>query len=268
MQAPSSSNPDIREAALDSGGGYSVANALMNMATISGPIQNRFGTWRSFPTDPNKHFSDVFTEIPLPVVNRFTLGAGLYLTARIDGPTLDDVKRLTPSEDEVVLDGFFYHDAFDPSRGEWKDLTRVQQKFPFFPWRIFNSDTDSTPDAAFRASWHSTGNWDTKIRGNNGSKFLAMEHNSFGATTVRSTTRFNSRFVPVVLFQGRYLAAIGATAEPTPGAIPDIITLWHHLIQGERLGVAVFMANPHVNWMWELVGDPLVKVKFPGENDG
>lgn len=31
------------------------------------------------------------------------------------------------------------------------------------------------------------------------------------------------------------------------------------LIAGEPLGVAIFMANPHVNWMWELVGDPLLR---------
>lgn len=252
-----------RDPRLDGGGGYSVANALMHMSAIPGPVIADTGTVKHFPTFPNKHFSNVVIESPLPVPNRFTLGAGCYLTARLDGPTLEDVKRLTPSEDEILLDGFFYYDAFDPTFGEWGDLSRAPQQFPSLPWVIFNSDTEGTPDAAFRASWHRVTNWDERIWEQSGTRFLAMEHNSWGATTVRSTTFHNNRFVPVALFQGGYMAAIGATAEPFKGTLPDVNTLWHHLIAGERLGVATFMANPHANWMWELIGDPLLKVKLP-----
>lgn len=262
MPAPWSSS-GYRLPNLDGGGGYSVASALMNMGFISGPTQAATGTWRVFPTGPNKHFSDAYSETPLPIPNRFTLGAGYYFTARLDGPTLESVKQLTPAEDVIVLDGFFYHDAFDPDRGEWKDLTDAQKLFPDFPWRVFNSDTEGTPNAAFRASWHSIVNWDQRIWDQSGSRFLAMEHNSFGATTVRSTTAHNNRFVPVALFIGGYKSAFGATAEPTGGSVPEISTLWYHLIAGKRLGVAAFMATPHPNWMWELIGDPMVRVQFP-----
>ena len=238
------------------GGGYSVTNALANLAVVSGPVRLPTGTWRIFPTTPNKHYAKA-------VPNRRTLGAGLYLTARLDGPTLEDVKRLSPPAPAApppAPAGYFYHDAVDPGLGVWDDLNEAQAALPGLPWRAFDSDSEGTPGAVFRASWHRITGWNQRIWDQTGRRFLAIDHNSFGATTVRSTTDHGSRFVPVALFQGGYLAAIGATAEPLQDTLPDVTVLLTHLGRGERLGVAFFMANPHVNWMWELVGDPLLTI--------
>ena len=270
------------------GGGYSVANALANLAVISGPTQTATGAWRIFPTMPNPHYqpfsvnsieTDRFMRVPNPhyttkvtkaahiitdsittTPNRRTMGAGIYMTARLDGPTLEAVKRLSPITAEIPAAGFFYADAVDPSFGEWGDLIEAQAALPDLPWRAFDSDSEGTPDAVFRASWHRITGWDQRIWDQTGPRFLAIDNNSFGATTVRSTTDHGSRFVPVALFQGGYLAAVGATAEPLQGTLPDLTVLLDHLLAGERLGVAVFMANPHLNWMWELVGDPLLRL--------
>ncbi|KKM72208.1 hypothetical protein LCGC14_1422850 [marine sediment metagenome] len=235
------------------GGGYSIANALANLAVISGPIQTATGAWRIFPTTPNPHYGEA-------IPNRRTMGAGIYMTARVDGPTLEAVKRLSPLTAEITRSGYFYHDAQDSSFGEWTDLIEAQAALPALPWRAFDSDSEGTPDAVFRASWHRITGWDQRIWDQTGPRFLAIDNNSFGATTVRSTTAHGSRFVPVALFQGGYLAAIGATAEPLAGTLPDVTVLLDHLGRGERLGVAVFMANPHFNWMWELCGDPLLRL--------
>lgn len=251
------------------GGGYSVANALANLAVISGPVQNAAGTWRIFPTTPNPHYNPVSRETVIP--NRRSMGAGIYMTARLDGPTLEAVKRLSPITAEIPAAGFFYADPVDPTFGEWGDLIEAQAVISWnspdssgFLWRTFDSDTEGTPDAVFRASWHRIRDWDARIWDQTGPRFLAIDNNSFGATTVRSTTDHGSRFVPVALFAGGYLAAIGATAEPLLGTLPDLTVLLGHLARGERLGVAFFLANPHFDWVWELVGDPLLRLTAPG----
>lgn len=239
------------------GGGYSVANALANMAVISGPVQTATGAWRIFPTTPNKHFGGA-------IPNRRTMGAGIYMTARLDGPTLEAVKRLSPITAEIPAAGFFYADPVDPTFGQWGDLIEAQAALPALPWRAFDSDIQGTPDAVFRASWHRITDWNKRIWDQTGPRFLAIDNNSFGATTVRATGAHGSRFVPVALFAGGYLAAIGATAEPLEGTLPDLTVLLGHLARGERLGVAFFMANPHFHWMWTLVGDPLLRLQAPG----
>lgn len=261
------------------GGGYSVTNALANLAVVSGPTRLPWGTWQIFPTTPNKHYrkpeetGQSRTKPDKAGINRQNLGAGLYMTARLDGPTLEDVKRLS-SFTEITMSsgglrksgenfnppGLFYHDAVDPTLGVWDDLVEAQAALPELPWRPFDSDTEGTPDAVFRASWHRITGWNQRIWDQTGPRLLAIDHNSFGATTVRSTTAHGSRFVPVALFQGGYLAAVGSSAEPLQDTLPDLTVLLTHLIHGERLGVAFFMANPHVNWMWELVGDPLLTI--------
>jgi hypothetical protein len=84
--------------------------------------------------------------------------------------------------------------------------------------------------------------------------------NSWGATTVRSTTDHGGRFVPNALFNGQFVGAMGATAEPYTGTEPVPGTIVACLADGRTLGEACFHANPYRNYMWELVGDPLLRV--------
>jgi hypothetical protein len=55
-----------------------------------------------------------------------------------------------------------------------------------------------------------------------------------------------------------YAAAIGATGEPIccVGPFPD--TLMAALREGWTLGEAFYLANPYDDWMWIVVGDPLL----------
>lgn len=247
---------------LSGGGGYSVSSALMNISTVSGPVEVAQGTWKTYPTAFNQNFVNISVSAK-PVVNRFTLKAGWYLTSRIDGPTLEDVKRLSPTNPNILLDGIFYYDEEDEIYGTWQDLLDTKARFSQLSWQKFNSDTDFVPNAFFYGTWHRTNNWDKRKWNSDvlGPRFLAVDQNSFGATTVRSLTNHDKRFVPNVLFKGKFLSAIGATAEPTINTIPKIETLWYYLLNGRTLGESYFMACKRSNWMWELVGDPFLKVQ-------
>jgi uncharacterized protein (TIGR03790 family) len=247
------------------GSGYSVTSALMNMSYISGPIkytvpETNYYQWKTYPTYPNPHFFDVDYETPSNGVTKFSLGARRFLTARIDGPSLKDVKKLS---DPIFLNKtrYLYYDNIDESYGEWASLDSALNKFVDLQWIEFNSDIEDTPDCLIRFSWSRISAWRDVVWDGSGTRLLAFDQNSFGATTIRSLIDHNGRFVPNILFKANFKVAIGATAEPLINTSPDISTLIYHILEGRNLGESMFLSVAFTNWMWELVGDPLLSLE-------
>jgi len=251
---------------MQGGGGWSVTNNLTDLT---------YDTWYK---RANPH---TFVASASPNTTRLTkaaLSTECYLTARLDGPSLAAVTALTEraraiSDSPSPLLSFehLYQDFVDigaPAGDEWPALRAAVQS-PYtntppwrFPWLQYESENEPMPSCALAFSYYRITGWDTVpwLADPSGSRVAAMACNSWGATTVRSTTNHRARFVPNALFNGGFAAAIGATAEPYTGSEPQPSTIVWSLAEGRTLGEACFQANPYRNFMWELVGDPLLRV--------
>jgi len=254
-------------------GGYSVANALQDMHDDGVPPASQ----KEVNADCPHMEGDI-----LPRDGRLTkarMATGKYMVTRIDGPTLDAAMALTnaakvlssPSNSlhgEYVM--YDYHDPdFPPSSDEWYWLRAAVEspELADLPWMEFDLDGQTAPSVpwmdAFRFNIYKLYGWseadfDSPEPGP-GSRVLGFDFNSFGAVTVRSTINEGGLFVPNALAAG-YAAAIGATGEPQccVGPFPD--TLLASLREGWTLGEAFYLANPYDDWMWTLVGDPLLVI--------
>lgn len=205
---------------------------------------------------------------PLGRLTKATITLDHYLAARLDGIDLATTKAMTTrakgiwSARQVMPAHYVYYDYTD-DMGTWSQLRSAVTNplLATLPWAAFDDDTGQTPEDAFRIGWHDVENWnDARLRGSPpGPRILAYNLNSWGATTIRSTTGDGGRYVPNAIDAG-YAAAIGATGEPmsTFGPYPD--TLLAGLNLGWTLGECFYLANPYDDFMWELVGDPLLRV--------
>ncbi len=238
-------------------GGYSVACALQDPADTTINVN---------PDYPQR-WGDV-----LPVDGRLTkarMTPGHYMVGRIDGPTLDAAMALTNRALAIrmlrngIAGNFVYYDYADAQKGTWWVLKQTVENpmFEEIPWCSFDDDTQQTPLDAFRFAWHDVANWhNARLRGAPaGVRILAYDYNSWGATTVRSITAENGRFVPNALDAG-YAAAVGATGEPRFLSAPYPDTMLGALMAGGTLGEAFYLSNPYDDFMWEVIGDPLLKV--------
>lgn len=251
---------------MQGGGGWSVTNNLTDL------------TYDAWYKRANPH---TFVASASPNTTRLTkaaLSTDCYLTARLDGPSLAAVTALTEraraisdSPSPLLSFAHLYQDFVDigaPAGDEWPALRAAVQS-PYtntppwrFPWLQYESENEPMPSCALAFSYYRITGWDTVpwLADPSGSRVAAMACNSWGATTVRSTTNHGARFVPNALFNGGFAAAIGATAEPYTGSEPQPSTIVWSLAEGRTLGEACFQANPYRNFMWELVGDPLLRV--------
>ena len=237
-------------------GGYSVACAL----------QDATDTVFNVNPDYPHRWGDV---LPAQRLSRATMTAGHYMVARIDAGSLDLAKALTLRAKAIwasrtpMFGNYVYYDYTDAQKGTWSILMQAVQNplFASLPWRAFDEDTAQTPLDAFRIGWHDVRNWnDARLRGSPaGPRILAYDYDSWGATTVRSTTLDGGRFVPNAIDAG-YAAAIGATAEPKTASPPYPDTLLAGLMAGWTLGESFYLANPYDDFMWEVVGDPFLRV--------
>ncbi len=257
---------------LQGGGGWSVSSRLQKLDA----------TLLNVPRFPGNSYD--FTAYLAPDTDRLNkseLASDEFITARIDAPTLAEAKALTtraraistnasalPDTDWVYLD---YDDVGEPGGDEWSGLRLAYQDSDFntpsykFPWKFFESDgggEEPTPNAAFQFSYYRLTGWHNADWSGSasGTKILGYAMNSWGATTVRSTTGHSGRYVPNLLFNGGYACAIGSTGEPFLSSIPKIDTVLWCLADGRTAAEAVFQATPEHAWMWELVGDPLLQV--------
>lgn len=251
---------------MQGGGGWSVTNNLTDLT---------YDTWYK---RANPHTFVASTSPNTTRLTKAALSTDCYLTARLDGPGLADVialtqraRAITDSPLPLLSSEWLYHDYVDigaPAGDEWSalrsTLLSLYTSTPFwrFPWLAYESETSPMPSCALAFNYYRITGWDTVpwLADPAGSRLLAMAMNSWGATTVRSTTNHEGRFVPNALFNGGFAAAIGATAEPYTGSEPQPSTIVWCLAEGRTLGEACFHANPYRNFMWELVGDPLLRV--------
>ncbi|MBN1514469.1 MAG: TIGR03790 family protein [Phycisphaerae bacterium] len=251
-------------------GGYSVADALTDMTDDLSEPRKQMGT-----NYDNPHCTGQILP-PGGRLTRATMAAGRYMSARIDAPTLDDAKALTlrakvlAAPDHTLHGDFIWYDYYDPgfpsTSRQWYWL-RAAVENPLLAaeaWAEFDIDgieaVPDTPSAAFRFAIYKLFGWsaDDFVSSPPGNRVLGFHYNSFGAVTVRSLTDPNACYVPNALAAG-FAAAIGATGEPqlaTGAPFPD--TLVAALREGWTLGEAYYLANPHDDWMWNLVGDPFL----------
>ncbi|NOX59918.1 MAG: TIGR03790 family protein, partial [Planctomycetes bacterium] len=271
-RVPGNYYTDANTPYLQGGGGWSVSSRLQKLDATLLNIQN----WPQ-----NSHFFAAYF-LPDPVrITKATLGTNVYLSARIDAPTLADAKSLTtrartisantsplPATESVYID---YDDVGAAGGNEWATLRLAYEDVDFnnpawrFPWKFFESDgtnEEPTPNCAFRFSYYRLTGWQNADWSGSptGTRILGYALNSWGATTVRSTTAHSGRYVPNLLFNGGFAGAVGATGEPYLSSAPKADTMLWCLAEGWTMGEATFRATPAHAWMWELVGDPLLRV--------
>lgn len=245
-------------------GGFSVADAFQDMYDDSLPEASQQGYNLQCP-----HFSQSILP-PGGRLTKETLAQDKYIVARIDAPSLELAKAMTLRAKEIergdhyIDTEFAWYDYTDTqfTQGIWPWLRDavLSPALVAVPWQEFESDTQSPFLDAFRIDTHDIDGWNdgrlrTKIPG---SRIFAYNFNSWGATTVRSTSAQNARFVPNAIAEG-YAAAIGATGEPQFQApFPKILV--GCLAEGWTLGESFYLSNPLNDWMWTLVGDPFLRV--------
>jgi uncharacterized protein (TIGR03790 family) len=257
---------DATHPALNGGGGWSVSNNLTDLLYV---------TWYK---RSNPHAFVAYSNPNYTRLTKAALAADCYLSARLDGPTLADVqaqtlraKTISNSPSPLSHGDRLYCDYLDPGSDpgdEWTPLRLTVQSDLMtnpawkYPWLAYESETDPMPSCTLTFSYYRITGWDLIPWAATppGSRIVAMAMNSWGATTVRSTTGQGARFVPNALVNGQFAAAIGATAEPYVGAEPNPSTIVFCLAEGRTLGEAFFHSNPYRNFMWEMVGDPLLRV--------
>lgn len=251
---------------LAGGGGWSVSSNLADMV---------YSTWYK---RGNPHVFLAHSQPMPPRLSKSTLTTDCYITARLDGPNLEAVKAITQrsraistAPSPLSTEESLYYDYLDigaPGGDEWPALRATVQS-PYcntpqwrFPWLAYESENGPIPQCAAHFSYYRITGWDAVpwLAESPGSRIVALAMNSWGATTVRSTTGHGGRFVANALFNGGFAGAVGATAEPYTGSEPVPSTIVCCLAEGRTLGEAVFHANPYRNYMWELVGDPLLRV--------
>ncbi len=244
-------------------GGYSIANALQDLSnTVTQEVN-----WEC------PHMVPPYGALPSGGrLTKASLLADHYLVAQIDGETIEEARLLTTrarwfmeasctaNEDAHVW--YDYLDSAMPS-GEWRWLKKAVQgeAFTDVPWAEFDADTQQTPNDAIRFGTHDLTGWDDgRLFGEPaGVRILAFNFNSWGATTVRSCSCDGARYVCNAIAAG-YAAAIGATGEPQCCLCPFPDTLIASLREGWTLGEAFYLANPYDDWMWTVLGDPLLRL--------
>lgn len=244
-------------------GGYAIANALQDLTNTT--------TWEMNLDAP--HMVPPYGVMPVGGrLTKATMSPGHYMTARIDAPTITKALNLTlramnvENGDGSLLDGMqVWFDFSDPvlPGDEWYWLRQAVENpdLDDVPWGSFDADTEQTPDDAVRFGTHDVQNWDDPrlFGAPTGPRVLAFNLNSWGATTVRSTQDEGGRYVPNAIEAG-YAASIGATGEPQCCVAPFPDTLLAALREGWTLGESFYLANPYDDWMWILVGDPLLEL--------
>ncbi|MCA9256946.1 MAG: hypothetical protein KDA33_14960 [Phycisphaerales bacterium] len=250
-------------------GGFSIPDALEDMWDDTEPPADQKG---NNVHDNPQFISPGLTLPPEGRLTKATMDPGRYMVARIDAPTLTEAIDITSravafelSRSSIVGQNVFYDYMDFPAlpSGEWVWLRRAVEEPDLVgtPWQEFDSDTETISHAAFRFGTHALTGWnDNRLYGGDpGAKILAYNFNSYGATTVRSTTAQGGRYVPNALAAG-YLAAIGATGEPQCclGPIPE--TIIAGLREGWTIGESFHIASVYDDWMWTLFADPLLKV--------
>lgn len=237
-------------------------------------------------TDGAGLFSDnnpVGTLDPLTRPTADNLG-GVRLTARLDGPTLDDTLALTtranniaaqtlPSTDQLWIDPIPETPllaTLSQRLMKWVDgLDRQRLRLPL----QISGDPATQPDADFSAIEHDAFYWgwdnatppqppEAFFTSPAGSRVVCaqLRQPDVEATTLRSATP--THWMDAAL-AGGYAAAIASSQSTSLSAMPEAFRFFEALRRGWTLAEAWVVAQPFVRGGMYLVGDPLLTVATP-----
>ena len=189
--------------------------------------------------------------------------APVVMTARIDGPTAADARRMIETSlqaEKTGLKGNFYIDAggkapqYDELLLQLAGQLTTQGKFPVV---LDKKETvmaaDTAPDAAMYIGWYSLQKYVPAFKWLPGS--VGWHIASWEAQHLRDP---NSEEWCVKMIQNGVAATIGATNEPYLHAFPMPQEFFPMLMTGKwTLAECYWRTSPTISWRMTLIGDPL-----------
>lgn len=211
--------------------------------------------------------------------------AGVRLTARLDGPTLNDTLALTtraqeiaaqtlPSTDQLWVDPIPHTPLLGPFSQRLMDwvasLDRQRLRLPLQvsgdPVTHPDADFTTITDDAFYWGWATPTPPESPpssfFASPGGSRVVCVQlrQPDVEADTLRSATPSNWIDVAIA---GGYAAAIASSQSTSASALPRAAYFFEALRRGWTLAEAWIVAQPFVRGGMYLVGDPLLTVRTP-----
>jgi uncharacterized protein (TIGR03790 family) len=186
------------------------------------------------------------------------------MTARIDGPTAADAKRIIKESVEVEkkgLAGNIYIDAGGKLPEYDRNLLSLYQLLRKEKIKLgLSMDKEKSlyqrgdcPDAALYVGWYSLKKYIPAFRWQPGA--VGWHIASFEAMDLRNPR--SRQWCPQMIRNG-VAATIGAVNEPYLGAFPLPQEFFPMLLTGEyTLAECYWLTNPFASWRMTLIGDPL-----------
>ena len=209
------------------------------------------------------------------------LARNMVLVTRLDGPSVDDVRRMI--DDSIfaehhrlaglaVVDSRGLtdkHDGYEPGdewlRGARDALVKAGWTVKFDDKPALIPATDPLNQVAIYLGWYSQdaqGPWVTPpprfVPG-----AIAYHLHSFSANTIRSTT---SNWVGPLIAHGAD-ATMGCVYEPYLALTPHEDIFARRLLAGDYFAVAAYASIRGLSWMVTVVGDPLYRPFLPTIDD-
>ena len=185
------------------------------------------------------------------------------MTARLDGPSADDVRRIIRNSVTVEQDGLrgnFYIDPGGQQMAYNRHLTglgkfvRDHTRFPV----VLNAkphlfSADSCPEAALYVGWYSPGRYVPCCIWSRGA--VGWHIASFEAKCLRDPA---SNQWAVKMIQNGVVATVAGVDEPYLGAFPLPEEFFSLLMTGKyTLAECYWRTTPMASWRLTLIGDPL-----------
>ncbi len=187
----------------------------------------------------------------------------LMMTARIDGATAEDARRMiidSVETEKIGLKGKFYIDAGGKHKAYDKNLRILAQALQEISQMEVVIDHDSTlfqpgtcDDAALYVGWYSLKKYIPAFTWNTGA--VGWHIASFEAVNLRDPN--STQWCPKMIQNG-VVATVGAVDEPYLGAFPLPQQFFLLLLTGKyTLAECYWRTVPQVSWRMMLIGDPL-----------
>lgn len=189
----------------------------------------------------------------------------VLMTARIDGPTANDAKRIISSSistEKLGLRGKFYIDAggkyppYDEHlRKLYKFVTTHTKIETIFDEQKAVFRPNSCPDASLYVGWYSLKKYVPAFTWTNGA--VGWHVSSWEAQQLRDPAA--QTWCPKMIQNG-VAATLGAVTEPTLNAFPNPEEFFPLLLTGKyTLAECYWRTIRAVSWKMMLIGDPLYK---------
>ncbi len=187
----------------------------------------------------------------------------IMMTARIDGPTAEDARRMiidSIQTEKIGLKGKFYIDAGGKHKAYDKNLRILAKTLQQITQMEVVIDHDSTlfqpgtcDDAALYVGWYSLRKYIPAFTWNTGA--VGWHIASFEAVHLRDPN--SNEWCPKMIQNG-VAATVGAVDEPYLGAFPLPQQFFLLLLTGKyTLAECYWRTVPKVSWRMMLIGDPL-----------